>query len=157
VTREDILKAICETPGWHPTPQAHGGVERDLAELTGFGWIFSRMDGYEATPTALALYPAFGGGMLFDNAPKIEAIPTPEPEKADDGGPAWETEVQEDLIVLSGSQRIEARLGTPAVNGSIVLERRDSFARRVEVQVILRTRVLPDLTTSTPTKEQPTT
>jgi hypothetical protein len=58
--KRELLLAICEQPGWIPDPDA-ALVDHLLAELQQEGWIFIRLDGWEATPKALDRYPDFAG------------------------------------------------------------------------------------------------
>ena len=141
MTRREVLVAICESPGWAP-PEASSSLEQILRALRDERLIASRIDGWEATPQALAAYPDFiGHGDLEDSTAADRAA-----QPASTTGPAWNTHIQQDPLVLCPGQRIEAPVVAPDLGGSLVLNMTDSFTRRVEVQVILRVRRLPDPT-----------
>lgn len=61
MTKLEILRTICEMPGWQP-PTESSSIERYLQELLNEGLVIPRLDGWEATAEALECYPNFYEG-----------------------------------------------------------------------------------------------
>lgn len=138
-TKRDIIMAICENPGWSPPwPDPGSFVQTALQQLVSEGWIVPRLDGYEATPQALAEYPAFThqDDIRDPEATTVLAVPD-EP-----GG--WHDVSCPDTMTLTTGQRMDMAIEhTYLVKGGITLEATASRRRRVEIEVILRYRELP--------------
>jgi hypothetical protein len=138
-TKRDIIMAICENPGWHPPMGDMGSyVETALQQLTTEGWIIPRLDGYEATPQALAEYPA------FNHQDDIKDPQATQVMRAVHDPRAWHEARSPDPMILTTGQRMDMPIEhTYLVKGGITLEALGSTRRRMEIEVVLRYRELP--------------
>jgi hypothetical protein len=100
LTKREILKAICETPGWSPpargTLDALADIDRSLHALLAEGWIVSRIDGWEATANALEAYPHF----KLDEQGRVVAAPPGDEQSADREAPTVPLERVEALLAV---------------------------------------------------------
>lgn len=109
MTKRELLLAICELPGWQPAQPVSTSVERGLKELKDAGLILGRLDGWEATSTAIDAYPVFEGHPdLFDADAVAPAPPSPAPQAHPHVVALFYLLLQDKMTIATGERLVQA-------------------------------------------------
>lgn len=141
----ELLKTICENPGWQPAGIQTQSLDRWLDELQHEGWVVSRLDGWEATPTALTCYPNFA---MNEETLQVRATAPELPVRDGSGRPVetipqaggWDSMFKLPPIIVSDHQRVETAIDHGIIKGSVTLVNTAHLRDRQEVEITVRIR-----------------
>lgn len=148
MTKKEILIAICEVPGWAPTHES-SSIETTLRELHDEGWIIPRLDGWEATTTALEHYPHFEvdevtGALFTVSVPSRDEQGRPEYEVPPAEEKKWEHEVTLHSLIVGPHQEVRSPIEIPSwTKGLLAVSNVRPDAQAIEVEFTAKLRRVP--------------